>query len=78
MAVKIQVIHLNSCAATPKTIDLIKKVAEKLGAAIDLESVVVESEEEARKFRHIGSPTVLVNGLDIEPEARETGQFGLS
>ncbi len=69
---------MNSCGATPKTIDLIKEVAEEFGAEIELEDVVVSNEEEARKFRHIGSPTIHVNGLDIEPEARNIGQFSLS
>ena len=78
MALNVRVVHLDSCSATPKTISLIKETARQMGIEIRLESVVVRNDEEARRFRHIGSPTVQVNGLDIEPDARGIEQFGLS
>jgi len=38
----------------------------------------VKTLEDAIKHRHIGSPTVQVNGLDIDPGAREINQFGIT
>jgi hypothetical protein len=76
--IHVKVISLQGCSATPPTIDLLKETAKELKAAIALEHVFVESQEEAVEHRHIGSPTVLVNGIDIEPEAREIYQFGIT
>ncbi len=75
---EIKVVHMYGCGATPKTISLIEKTAKKLGVKIHLESIAVKTPEEAEEFRHIGSPTVWINGLDIEPGARDVKQFGLT
>jgi hypothetical protein len=38
----------------------------------------VRTEEEARRERFLGSPTVQVNGRDIEPQARGRKDFTFS
>jgi hypothetical protein len=40
--------------------------------------VIVGSEEQARKMRFLGSPTVQIEGFDIEPSARDSIAFGLT
>lgn len=75
---EVNVVHLDGCSATPKTILLVEKVADDLGIKIHLESIAVRTQNEAGKYRHIGSPTVQINGLDIDPGARDVKQFGLS
>ncbi len=75
---KVKIIHLDGCAATPETISLVKRVAQKSGITITLENIIVKTAEEAKTFRHIGSPTVQINSLDIDQEARDVLQFGLT
>jgi len=75
---KVQVISLNGCNAAIETLALVKKTAKKIGIHIDPENIVVNTIEEAVEYRHIGGPTVQVNGLDIEPDARGIEQFGIS
>ncbi len=75
---KVRVIHLSGCDATPEAISLIKKVAQDLGTNIELEEIVISTPEEATKFRHLGSPTVQVNGIDIDPGARGLIQYSLA
>jgi len=74
----VKVLSLKKCEATPPTIDLIKEVARELDIEMDFKHIIVETPEQARENRFIGSPTVQINGLDIEPSARESGQFGLT
>lgn len=69
---------MEGCGATPETISRIERVAKKLSVKIDLENIVVKTAESAGKFRHIGSPTVQINGLDIDPGARDIKLFSLS
>jgi len=57
---------------------MIKKILTRLKIDIIPESVIVKTTEDAVKYRHIGGPTVLVNGIDIEPEARDIEQFSLA
>lgn len=57
---------------------MIKKITDRLKIDSNLELIIVKSIEEAAKYRHIGGPTIQINGLDIEPEARDVEQFGLA
>jgi hypothetical protein len=75
---KVKVVSLEQCSATVRTISLINEAAKELGIEINLEHVIVRTREEAVVQRHIGSPTVQVNGLDIEPGARKINQFGVT
>ena len=76
--VKVRVLHLAECPATPATVRLVEEVARTLGAAINLESILVETPEQAQALAFLGSPTVQVEGRDIEPELRSRQDFGLT
>lgn len=75
---RVRVISLKQCDATPVTITLVLEMAAEMAVDIDFEHVEISTLEEARMYRHIGSPTVQVEGVDIEPEARVIQRFGLS
>jgi len=75
---KVKVVSLEKCSATDLTISLVNEVAGELDVEIDFEHVVVKTREDAIAQRHIGSPTVQINGLDIDPGARAINQFGIT
>jgi len=75
---KVKVVSLEKCSATDLTISLVNEVAGELAVEIDFEHVVVKTREDAIAQRHIGSPTVQINGLDIDPGARAINQFGIT
>ena len=75
---QVKVISLEKCSATDLTIALIDEVAGETGVQIDFEHVIVKTREDAIAQRHIGSPTVQVNGLDIDRGARDIEQFGVT
>ena len=75
---KVKVASLERCGATQPTIDLVKKTAKELGLTIDFEYVGITSQEQAKVHRHLGSPTIQINGLDIEPAARNADKFGIA
>ena len=77
-AMNVKVISLDKCGATLPTISRLERVASEMGIKITLEHIVVKTREEAIAQRHIGSPTVQVNGIDIDPGAREINQFGVT
>lgn len=70
------VLHNQSCPSTPKTMELIKECILELGIDVDLQKVLVATREEAEAWRFLGSPTVQVNGVDIDPSARDSKVFG--
>ena len=76
MTVAIKVLFSEGCDNTPPTIDLIKKISSELGIKIDLKLIRIESPDQANQLKFLGSPTVQVNGFDIEPSARAAIAFG--
>ena len=74
----VKIVSLDKCNATPPTIELVKEVAKEMGININFSHVIVRNQDEANKNRHIGSPTVQINGLDIDPGARDIEQFGVT
>jgi hypothetical protein len=66
------------CPATPGTIRLVESVARDMGISIAVEQVLVDTPEQAQAVAFLGSPTVQVEGRDIEPEARIRKDFGLT
>ena len=66
------------CPATPGTVRLVESVARDMGIAITLERLLVNTPEQAEALAFLGSPTVQVDGHDIEPEARSRTDFGLT
>jgi len=76
MKVNIRILYTDGCDNTPPTIELVKKTASGMGIDIDLETIKVEDQKQAETQKFLGSPTVQVNGLDVDPSARSLKAFG--
>jgi hypothetical protein len=70
MSIDVQVLFSEGCPHAPNTIELIQKVSRKLELDVHLASVRVDDERQAREINFLGSPTIRVNGQDIDPAAR--------
>lgn len=74
--VEVIVYYTEGCPSTPATVERIGTCAAELSLRVDLRQVPVASQEEAERWRFLGSPTVRVNGVDIDPDARDASFFG--
>lgn len=75
---RVEILCFDGCPNVQPTIDRVRSVAARLGVEIELRSVRVESPDHAVRERFLGSPTVRVNGIDVDPSARDRSDFGLS
>jgi hypothetical protein len=71
----IQVQMTRGCGHAQKTVELVRDVLDEIAPGARVEAVVVETIDDADRLGFRGSPTVLVAGADIEPDAR--GGVGL-
>jgi len=55
-----------------RAIDTVRPVLEVTGAQVNVRRLVIESEEQARQYRFVTSPTVRINGKDIAFETLES------
>lgn len=74
----IKVLFTEACPGAPKAIQLVEEVVAGMGMPVRLERIVVESPEQARAQRFLGSPTVQVNGLDVDPAVRNSTAYGFT
>jgi hypothetical protein len=68
--------YTEDCPAMPNTIERIRKCVAELGVRVELRKVLIDSQEEADRTRFLGSPTVQINGIDIDPSVRDSKIFG--
>lgn len=74
----IEILYFDGCPNLQPTVDLTREVLGELGLRAELREVAVESPDDAEVLRFVGSPSIRVDGLDIEPAAREQIDFALS
>jgi len=63
---KIEIQHFRGCPNSPEMIHRVKEAIKGSEEKIEYNEVLVESNELAEKLKFRGSPTVLINGEDIE------------
>ena len=74
---RIEVLFFEGCPNHGPTVQLLRDVTAAQGVGADLAEVEVRSPEEAARLRFLGSPTVLVDGVDAEPAAHADRGIGL-
>jgi hypothetical protein len=78
MKLKVEILYSEDCPHTPPTIELVRDVARELRFEIDFQVISIGNLEEAKELNFLGSPTVKVNGLDIDPNERSVEFSGFS
>jgi hypothetical protein len=53
-------------------LDVVRDVLEATGVSVEVDKILVESEERARALRLVSSPTIRVDGDDVALELRES------
>ena len=73
--VTVEVLFFEGCPGYEPTLRLVREVAADAGVAVQIREVEIKSPEEAESLRFLGSPSVRINGRDIEPGADERTEF---
>jgi hypothetical protein len=73
---QVAIAHTEGCEHASGARDLVKRIAAELDLCVKVTMVLVTTSEDAERFRLHGSPTVLVNGQDVEPDMRHRTDYG--
>jgi hypothetical protein len=65
--VKITFLYYEDCPSHDVALGRLRQVMSEEGIQAEVEIVKVETDEEAQRLRFVGSPTILINGQDIDP-----------
>jgi hypothetical protein len=75
---QVEILYFDGCPNHRPVQQLVEQVAAELGLQPQIELVEVANAEAAARLRFLGSPSVRVDGRDVEPGADERSDFALS
>ena len=74
----IEVLYFEGCPNHLTAIEMVREILKSLGRQDEIHQVEVRTQADAEAIAFVGSPSIRVNGADIEPWARTAKAFGLS
>jgi hypothetical protein len=75
---KIEILYFDGCPNHEPAIELVHQVLRELAVSAEVVEVNVPDAATAETSRFLGSPTIRVDGLDVEPAARSAREYALS
>jgi hypothetical protein len=60
-------LYYEECPSHDVALDRLRQVIAEEGIEAEIEVIKVETDEQAQRLRFIGSPTILIEGRDIDP-----------
>jgi len=75
---KVEVLYVAECPSHPAAVKLVRDVLNSEGVAAEVREVLVRDESMATDLAFSGSPTIRINGQDVEGESCHAKGFALS
>lgn len=74
---RIEVLYFDGCPNHEPAVERVREVLKEEGISAEVVEVNVRDASTAQELSFLGSPSVRVNGLDVEPPARSVRDFGM-
>lgn len=73
---QIQFLYFSGCPSYKQGLENLKQALKELQLPEDFEMINIKTDEMAKEYHFIGSPTIVINGQDIDPKARDAKVTG--
>jgi len=73
----VEVLYFEGCPNHQPAVERVQAVLREEGISSQICQVEVSDSEAAKGLRFLGSPSIRLNGIDVEPSAAESESFGL-
>jgi copper chaperone CopZ len=74
---KIEVLYFSGCPNHVQAVERVREALRDEGLRGEIVEIEVSDPESAQRMKFLGSPSIRVDGLDIESEARSATKFGV-
>jgi hypothetical protein len=74
----VEILYFDGCPNHEPAVALVQQVDRELGTNAELRLVNVVEQEAATRLRFLGSPTIRVNGVDVDPLTAHQRDYALS
>ncbi len=71
----VDVLHVEECPNYPEALALVERVRTELGIDVELRTTMIVDQAAAERARFPGSPTVRVDGRDVEPGSEPAAEY---
>ena len=75
---KVEIFYFQGCPNYKPASERLRAVIRQEGISADINEIEVPNEASAKDLCFLGSPTIRVNGVDIEPASRNAGVTGFA
>jgi hypothetical protein len=75
---RVEILYFEGCPNYEEAKALVERVAAQVGVEPEIGVVKVRDTEEAIRLRFLGSPTIRIEGRDVEPDAEKRTDFVLA
>ena len=75
---KVEILYSSGCPNHAPAVDRVREVLQQQGEPANMIEVEVQDAATAHRVGFLGSPTIRVDGQDVEPLARVGRAFGLT
>jgi hypothetical protein len=75
---RIELLYFEGCPNHLPAMEMLREILDSLSRVDQIHQVEVRTQAEAEAIRFVGSPSIRIDGSDIEPWARTAKEFGLS
>ena len=72
---RVELLYFDGCPSHGRLLPVVRRLARAAGAELALRRIETRDEAEAERF--LGSPTVRVDGRDVDPGAVDRTDYGL-
>lgn len=74
---KIEVFYFDGCPNHRPAVERVKEILKEEGVAAEVLEIEVPDPATAQAVGFLGSPTIKIDGLDVEPSARSSRKYGM-
>ncbi len=65
------------CSSHDETMAMVRRLIDRLDINARINEITISNHEMAERINFLGSPSIRINGIDIEPHAMTRKAFGL-
>ena len=74
----VEILYFDGCPNHHPSIALVERLGRELGIKPELRLVNVPDQQTAERLRFLGSPTIRVAGVDVDPHTEQRTDYALS
>ena len=74
----VEILYFDGCPNHEPAIALVERISRELGIEPNVQLVNVPDQQAARRLRFLGSPTIRVGGIDVDPATEQRDDYALS